>query len=62
MCSAEWINVFFFSFFVVLAWRQGSARRCLRATAMGAVAISLILDAQFLHVVLPRLALSVTRD
>ncbi len=63
MRAAEWINLFFFSFLVALAWLQGLARhRRLKATAIGAVAIFLILGAQFLHLLLPRLQVSVTHD
>ena len=63
MRAAAWINLVFFCSFMALAWlRPLTKRRRVKASILGTVALSATLVVQWLHVVLPPLAVSVIRD
>ncbi len=63
MRTAEWINVFFLSFFAVLAWLGPWPRRVRgRVTAIGAAGIGAILAAKFLAGVLASGTISAVED
>ena len=63
MRTAEWINLVFFSFFIVAGWlRPLPGRRRIAIAAIGATGISLIVAAQLAHWLLPLFTVSVARD
>ena len=63
MRTAEWINLVFFSFFIIVSWlRRLTSRRRLAIAAIGATGIGLIVAVQLAHWLLPLFAVSVTRD
>ena len=63
MRRAEWINLFFFSLFIALAWRHPSTKRQRKdVTTIGAIGISLILAVQVLSDALALFSTSVLRD
>lgn len=63
MRTTEWINLVFFSFFVIAAWlRPLTRRRRMVIMAIGTTGIILIVAAQLAHLFLPPFAVSVARD
>ncbi len=63
MRTAEWINLLFFSFFVIASWlRPLTGRARIAIAAIGATGIGLIVAAQFAHWLLPFFTVSVARD
>src|SRR5258707_8142646 len=63
MRTAEWINLVFFSFFIIVSWlRPLTSQRRIAIAAIGATGIGLIVAAQLVHWLLPTFAVSVTRD
>jgi hypothetical protein len=63
MRTAEWINLTFFSFFVIASWlRPLTSRARLAIAAIGATGIGLIVAAQLAHWLLPFFTVSVARD
>jgi membrane-associated phospholipid phosphatase len=63
MRAAEWINLGYFSFLIVLAWQRRLTRnRRTKVAALGIAAIILVLSAQYFHQILNPLLLSVIRD
>ena len=63
MRIAEWINLVFFSFFVIVSWLQTlTGRRRIAIVAIGTTGIVLIMAAQLAYLFLPPFAVSVARD
>jgi hypothetical protein len=63
MRTAEWINLVFFSFFVIVSWlRPLTSRRRIAIAGIGATGVMLITAAQFAHQFLSPFAVSVARD
>ncbi len=63
MRTAEWINLVFFSFFVIVSWfRPLTSQRRIEIAAIGTTGIVLILAAQLGQRVRPSLTVSVARD
>jgi hypothetical protein len=63
MRTAEWINLVFFSFFIVVSWlRPLTTRARIAITVIGAIGIILIVVAQFTDRLLSSFSVSVVRD
>lgn len=63
MRTAEWINLVFFSFFVIVSWLRPVTRRArIAIAAIGATGIGLIVAAQLADWLLPFFTVSVARD
>jgi membrane-associated phospholipid phosphatase len=63
MRIAEWINLVFFSFFVIVSWlRPLTSQRRIEIVVIGIAGIVLILAAQLGQRILPSLTVSVVRD
>jgi hypothetical protein len=63
MRTAEWINLVFFSCFIIGSWlRPLTSRRRIAIAAIGATGIGLIVAAQLARWLLPSFAVSVVRD
>src|SRR5437867_4334040 len=63
MRIAEWINLVFFSFFVIVSWLQTlTGRRRIAIVAIGITGTVLIMAAQLAYLFLPPFAVSVARD
>jgi hypothetical protein len=63
MRTAEWINLIFFSFLVIVSWlRPLTRRKRIAILAIGTTGIILVMAAQFADQFLPPFAVSVARD
>jgi membrane-associated phospholipid phosphatase len=63
MRTPDWINLFIFSFFLILAWRKPLRRQQrLAATAIGGIGIILILTVSLAQGVFPSTLVSAIRD
>jgi hypothetical protein len=63
MRTPDWINLFFFSFFLILAWRKPlRSQQRWAATAIGGIGIILILTVSLAQDVFPSTVVSAIRD